>query len=66
MALNQTVLQDIKKSFKDVHLDVKIYWIPPAHYEIPQLSSHYWVSSLKRIAQEDNLGGWVALRFWLA
>ena len=30
MALNQTFLQDIKKSFEDVHLDVKIYWIPPA------------------------------------
>ena len=28
MALNQTVLQDIKKSFEDVHLDVKIYLIP--------------------------------------
>ena len=30
MAFNQTVLRDIKKSFEDVHLVVKIYWIPPA------------------------------------
>ena len=30
MALNQIVLQDIKKSLKDVHLDAKIYWILPA------------------------------------
>ena len=30
MALNQTVLQDIKKSLKDVYKDVKIYWILPA------------------------------------
>ena len=30
MALNQTVLQDIKKTYEDVHLDVKIYWISPA------------------------------------
>ena len=29
-ALNQKVLQDIKKSFEDVHLDAKIYWISPA------------------------------------
>ena len=27
MALNKKVLQDIKKSFKDAHLDIKIYWI---------------------------------------
>ena len=33
MAFNQTVLQGkegIKKSFEDVHLDIKIYQIPPA------------------------------------
>ena len=29
-ALNQTVLQDIKKSFEDVHLNVKVYQISPA------------------------------------
>ena len=27
MALNETVLQAIKKSFKDVHLDAKLDWI---------------------------------------
>ena len=27
MAHNQTMLQDIKKSFEDVHLDLKIYQI---------------------------------------
>ena len=30
MALNQTVLQGIKKSYEDIHLYVKIYWILPA------------------------------------
>ena len=30
MTLNQEVLQDINKSFKDVHLDVRIYLISPA------------------------------------
>ena len=30
MALNQTVLQGIKKSFEHAYLDVKIYWILPA------------------------------------
>ena len=29
-ALNLKVLQQIKKSFKDSHLDAKIYWILPA------------------------------------
>ena len=29
-ALNQKVLQGIKKSLEDVHLDAKIYWILPA------------------------------------
>ena len=29
-ALPQVVLQDIKKSSQHVHLNVKIYWIPPA------------------------------------
>ena len=29
-ALNQKLLQDIKKFFEDVHFDVKIYWISPA------------------------------------
>ena len=29
-ALNQMVLKDIKKSFEDVHLDAKIYWVSPA------------------------------------
>ena len=28
-ALNQKVLKDIKKSFEDVHLLAKIYWISP-------------------------------------
>ena len=29
-AFNQKVLKDIKKSFMDVHLDAKIFWISPA------------------------------------
>ena len=39
MALNQTVLQGIKKSFENVHLDVNIYWINLKHYENPQMSA---------------------------
>ena len=33
MALSQLTLQDIKKSFEDVHLDVKIFQISPALQE---------------------------------
>ena len=39
-AFNQTDLQDIKKSFEDVHLDVKSIEFHLPHYEIPQQSSH--------------------------
>ena len=28
-ALNQNILQDVKKSFDDVHLDAKFYFISP-------------------------------------
>ena len=37
MAHNQTVLQDIKKSFEDVQ---KLIEIHPPHYEIQQLTLH--------------------------
>ena len=44
MVYNQSVLKGIKKSFEDVHLDVKIYQIPPAllwncHHTINQFLS---------------------------
>ena len=29
LILNQPVLQDVKKSFKDIHLDIKMCWISP-------------------------------------
>ena len=37
-ALNQVVLQDIKKSFEGAHLDAKTIGIHLPHYESPQLS----------------------------
>ena len=38
MALNQTILQHIKKFFEYVHFDVKCIEFHLPHYDIPQLS----------------------------
>ena len=42
IALPQVFLKDIKKSFEGAHWDAKTIEIHLPHYEIPQLSPHYY------------------------
>ena len=55
MALNQTVLQDINKSFEYVYWDIKSIEFCLKQYEIPQLSLCYcWclnLSSFKTVGE---------------
>ena len=55
-AFNQVVSQDIKRSFEEVHLNIRNIEFQLLYYEIPQLSSHYPLPSSDALSGSSITG----------